>query len=253
MQPAQLIHTLQERDARAMLLCGGAILLLGLLFFWGIRRLRRRHAAKRPYRLAGLLCTAGVLLAICLAGFAGTARQYGLLRLDLQATGICRTVATLEARKPGFFYKGSGRCLLDGRWLLDGVDSSRTNWLVGERYAVEYLAHSGYIVSSTFVLEPDRLTGHETQSLQGLGPDARTLFRQSGWTSAILQRVSDHCDATGGAMAEQFHSAPCSVSLLESKLTGQYLLKVYQPQGPFVCRLVVDAATGEITHFWTEP
>ena len=54
-------------------------------------------------------------------------------------------------------------------------------------------------------------------------------------------------------MAEQFHSAPCSVSLLESEPTGQYLLKVYQPQGPFVCRLVVDAATGEITHFWTEP
>lgn len=257
LQYVPLIRMLLEKETQTLLLCGATALLLVVLTGCIIKKLRKQKAKNRSFRLIGALLATSVVLCLCVMQFGSSVHQRYLLSLDYHTLDVCQMEATLQARKRHLLWKGSIYCLLNDRWLFDGANAAETQWLVGECYLVDYLENSGYIVDSTFILKPDRIKGRETKEedrylLQSLGSDVSDLSWQNGLELAALQRVGDYCDAKGDALAVQFHSSPCAVAILLSEPTDQYLLKIYQTQGTFVCWLVVDEHTGAITHFWIE-
>ena len=257
MQYAPLIRILLQKETRTLFFCGVAVLLLAVLVGCIIQKLRKQKAKNRSIRLLGGLFATSVILCLCIIQFGLSVRQRYLLSLNYHTLDVCQMEATLQARKRHLLWKDAIYCLLNDRWLFDGANAAETQWLVGECYLVDYLENSGYIVDSTFVLKPDRIKGHETKEedrylLQSLGSDVSDLSWQNGLELAALRRVGDYCDAKGDALAVQFHSNPCAVAMLLSEPTDQYLLKIYQAQGEFVCWLVIDRQTGDITHFWIE-
>lgn len=254
----QIVESLRRTTANRMIVSFVVLLAAATVIAAAVLLIKRKSAwmpAVVRIRMAAFFLTGMVFLFFSASFFADAAKNLYRLGLDAKENTARCYEGELTARKAHFLFKGTSLYRLDDLWLGECSYTPETEWMVGETYAVEYLAHTGYIVDSAFILNPSRLIGH------ALSSEERRLFPAidlpegaslAAVKSGVYRMVSEYWRREGAAYGYDSKNTACSIAAFYSKQTDQYLCRLYWPDGDFACYLVLEARTGQTTHFWIE-